>query len=73
VFFTKHSWGDENKMDGIGWHVEHMGKDKCIRGFGIKDNRKRPFGRPRQGWENIIKTNLKYITGCSGLVSSGSR
>jgi hypothetical protein len=58
VFLTKHNWGNENKEDGIGWLG---GEDKRIRVLVLKHYVKRPFGRPRQGWENIIKTNLKYI------------
>jgi len=31
-----------------------------------KPERKRPLGRPRRGWENIIKMDLQEV-GCGGI------
>jgi hypothetical protein len=64
VFFSKHNWGDESKEDGIGWHVGHT-REK-INAYVLSvltPDGKRPFGRPRHGWENNIKGNLKYVQG----------
>jgi hypothetical protein len=38
------------------------GKDeKCVQYFGLKSERKRPFGRSRHRWEDDIKMDLGVI------------
>ena len=35
------------------------GEEKCIQGFGGKPAEKRTLGRPRRGWEMVLKWFLK--------------
>jgi hypothetical protein len=37
------------------------GEEMCIRGFGGKPEGKRPLGRPRRRWEDIVKMDLKEV------------
>jgi hypothetical protein len=35
--------------------------EKTVQGFGGKDRRKRPLGRPRRRWEDGIRMDLREI------------
>jgi hypothetical protein len=37
------------------------GTCSTIHGFGVENLRKRPLGRPRRGWEDNIKVDLKEV------------
>ena len=37
------------------------GNQKCIQNFSGKPEGKRPLGRPRRRWEDIIKTDLREV------------
>jgi hypothetical protein len=50
------------KSRRMGWrgHVTHNGGQKgCIQAYGGKPMGKRPLGRPKLGWEDNIKIDLK--------------
>ena len=45
-------------------HVAHMGKRKGVyRALVGKPEGKRPLGRPRRKWEDIIKMDLQEVRG----------
>jgi hypothetical protein len=48
-------------------HVACMGEGRGMyRGFGGKPEGKRPLGRPRRRWEDIIKMDVQEV-GCGGM------
>jgi hypothetical protein len=50
-------------------------EERCIRGLVEKPEGKRPFGRPRRGWENNIKADLQEVEcgAWTGLIWLGIR
>jgi hypothetical protein len=42
-----------------------VARERCLRGFGWEAPKVRPLGRPRRGWEDNIKMDLKE-TGIGG-------
>jgi hypothetical protein len=47
-------------------HVERMGRVEVYAGFWWGNLRESPLGRPRRGWENIIKMALQEV-GCGSM------
>jgi hypothetical protein len=53
------------------WHAR--GRGEVITGFWLRPEGKRPPGRPRRRWEDIIKLDLREIRIDGGeLASAGS-
>ena len=51
----------------MGEHVARMGEWRGVyRALVGKSEGKRPLGRPRRRWENIIKMDLQEV-GCGGM------
>jgi hypothetical protein len=46
---------------GLAEHVEGMGRRFVYRDLVVKDEGKRPLGRPRRRWEDDIKTDLQAV------------
>jgi hypothetical protein len=46
--------GDKIKEDEMGWTCSLRGRDETLKGG-------EPLGRPRRGWKDNIKMNLKEI------------
>jgi hypothetical protein len=40
--------------------------ERCIQGFGVKTEAKRPLGRSRRKWEDNVKMVLQDV-GCGGV------
>jgi hypothetical protein len=39
----------------------HGGGERCLQGFGLKPEGKRPLGRPRHRWEDNTEMDLRDI------------
>jgi hypothetical protein len=53
----------------MGWtgHVARMGEERSVyRVLVGKPERKRPLGKPRRRWEDIIRMDLQEV-GCGGM------
>jgi hypothetical protein len=54
-------------------HVARMGEEREVyKVLVVKPEGKRPLGRPRRGWENGIRMDLREIGLGAGLDSTGS-
>jgi hypothetical protein len=59
--------GDHMKEDEVGRVYSMHGRhEKCIQSFSHKPEGKRSVGRPRHGWKETIKIDLKEI-GCEDV------
>jgi hypothetical protein len=46
----------------VGWTCgTHGGRERCLQGFVAKPECRRPLRRPRHGWEDNIKMDLREI------------
>jgi len=39
------------------------GEERCVKGFGGKPEGKRPLGRPRHRWEDLLRRILEKVDG----------
>jgi hypothetical protein len=57
----------KNKSQDGRWHVARMGEDRGVHRVLVgKPEEKRPLGRPRRRWEDIIKLDLQEVGGDCG-------
>jgi hypothetical protein len=62
VSFIKYYKGGQAEKDEMGLTCSTHGSDeKCVQYFGRKPEGKRPLGRPRRGWMDNIRMDLREI------------
>ena len=63
ALLTKYYSGEQIKINGMGVECStYVGEDRCIQGFVVKPEGKRPHGRPRLRWK-YNKMDLQDV-GC---------
>ena len=68
TLLTKHCLGEKKEMSGLGGACSTYGGEEWPCGLLVeKSEGKRPLGRPRSIWEDIIKMDLEKVEWGLGL------